>query len=174
MSTPDRPLGTPRREPSGWVVRFERHLAHDRRKVWRAITESQHLRWWMPCDIVGERRQGAAIELPFWPAHVERYGIETPTLRGEIRVWDPPSVFEWTWDTDILRWELAEVDGGTQLTFTTWLSPDDTGAANTAAGYHVCLDHLESLLDTGTAEPLVDAETDPLERRYRDVVTATP
>ncbi len=43
-------------------------------------------------------------------------------------------------------------------------------AANTAAGYHVCLDHLVELLDTGSAPPLVDADTTPWEQRYSEVV----
>ncbi len=68
-------LGTVREEDGRYVVSFERHLRHPREKVWRAITESEHLAHWMPCDIVGDRRAGGTIELPFWPAHVERYGI---------------------------------------------------------------------------------------------------
>src|SRR5690606_25947301 len=126
---------------------------------------------WMPCDIVGERRAGATIDLPFWPDHVARYKIETPLLHGKINVWNPPSRFEWTWDTDVLRWELEEVDGGTKLTFTTWVAPDETGTVSAASGYHVCLDHLEMLLDTGSATPLIDTETGPLEARYREQIT---
>jgi uncharacterized protein YndB with AHSA1/START domain len=108
-------------------VRFERHFNHDRAKVWRALTESEHLTSWMPCDIVGERRAGARIELPFWPDHVEKYGLDAAPLHGEIRVWDPPSVFEWTWETDVLRWGLTPENGGTNLRFTTWLADDPTG-----------------------------------------------
>ena len=160
-------LGTASHEDDGYVVRFERHLAHPREKVWRALTESEHLAHWMPCDIVGERRAGAEIELPFWPAQVERWGIETPTLPGVINVWEPPAVFEWRWSTDLLRWELDEVDGGTRLRLTTWVGPDGNDAANKAAGYHVCLDHLIELLDTGTAPPLVDADPSALEASYR-------
>jgi uncharacterized protein YndB with AHSA1/START domain len=169
----DHDLGTARREGDGYVVTYERQLRHPREKVWRAITESEHLAHWMPCDIVGERKEGAEIELPFWPAHVERYGLEiTPTLPGEIKVWDPPAVFEWSWSTDLLRWELDEVDDGTRLRFTTWLGPDQKGAANTAAGYHVCLDHLIELLDTGSAPPLAEADPSALEDRYRRVIPA--
>ena len=162
-----------RRTDAGYVVQFERRLHHPRERVWRALTESEHLAHWMPCDIVGERRAGVPIELPFWPAHVERYGIETPSLTGTIAVWDPPAVFEWWWDTDRLRWELDEVDDGTLLRFTTWLGPDGKGAANAAAGYHLCLDSLVALLDTGAAPPLVDADTAPWERRYGAAVAAT-
>ena len=152
------------------MVRYERHFAHPREKVWRAITESEHLAHWLPCDIVGERRAGATITLPFWPAHVERYGIEAPTLEGRITVWDPPAVFEWWWSSDRLRWELDDVDGETRLRFTTWLGDEGAGAADTAAGYHVCLANLATVLDTGTAPPLVDAETGPLEQRYRQLI----
>lgn len=30
---------------------------------------------------------------------------------GEIRIWQPVTVFAWTWDADVLRWEL-EPDAG--------------------------------------------------------------
>ncbi len=167
---PDQPLGSADHEDGHWVLRYQRLLAHPVEKVWRALTESDHLRHWMPCDIVGERQVGAPMELPFWPAHVERYGDATPTMNGEIRVWDPPRVFEWTWDTDVLRWELEPVEIGTRLTFTTRLGDDSEGAANSAAGYHACLDHLIELLDTGSAPPLVDAEVGPWEERYATLV----
>jgi len=152
-------------------LRFVRHLAHAPEKVWRALTDSEHLQHWMPCDIVGERRAGATVELPFWPEHVEAYDIEDPVLAGEIRVWDPPNVFEWTWDSDLLRWELVPDGDGTVLTFTTWFGePDRAGAANAGAGYHVCLDHLVELLDTGTvAQPLVSTPVAPWEERYREL-----
>jgi uncharacterized protein YndB with AHSA1/START domain len=169
----EHPLGTVHEEEGRWVLRFERRLRHRRQKVWAAITESEHLAHWLPCDIVGERRAGAAVELPFWPAHVERYGLDTPTLHGTITVWDPPSVFEWSWDTDLLRWELEDVPEGTLLRFTTWLGPQPYGTASTAAGYHVCLDNLVELLDTGTAPPLIDADTARWERRYGERAGAT-
>ena len=169
----DQPLGVASVDDDGrWTVRFERHLRHDREKVWRAITESQHLAHWMPTDIVGERRAGARIELPFWPDHVERYQLDPAQLDGEIRVWDPPSVFEWTWHTDVLRWELAPEGDGTRLTLTTWLGAMGPGPAKVAAGYHACLANLEQMLDTGSAPPLIDADVAPLERRYEDQVAA--
>ena len=172
MMQPEHPLASVERTADGWTVVFVRRLAHRPDKVWRALTESEHLRHWMPCDIVGERREGATIELPFWPAHNDRYGPDLPTLAGVIRVWDPPRVLKWSWDTDVLRFELEPTDDGTTLTFTTHLGPDDQGAANTAAGYHACLDNLVELLDTGTAPPLVDVDAGTNEERYGAAVAA--
>lgn len=169
MSTDER-TATVRRTDGGWEVCFRRTFAHDRRKVWRAITESGHLAHWLPCDIVGERRAGAAVELPFWPAGNGEED-EAP-LHGEIRVWDPPSVFEWTWDGDVLRWELAETDGGTLLTFTTRLGPDPDAATRTATGYHVCLEYLEALLDTGGTDHMAEPDAAPLRRVYGEAVAA--
>jgi uncharacterized protein YndB with AHSA1/START domain len=167
----EQPMGTLLRNGDRLGVRYERQLAHPPAKVWRAITESEHLRQWMPCDIVGERREGAAIELPFWPDHVAKYGLEE-SLTGTIRIWDPRRVFEWTWDRDLLRWELTPARGGTLLVFTTWLGePDAEGAWQTAAGYHICLDQLIELLDTGSvAVRLIDRETTAWEARYEEAL----
>ena len=61
-------------------------------------------------------------------------------------------MFQWTWGGDILRFELNPTTGGTTMTFTTWLeSPDLDVAAGAAGGYHVCLNQLRVLLDTGSA-----------------------
>jgi hypothetical protein len=81
-------------------------------------------------------------------------------------------VFEWTWHTDLLRWELAPEGEGTRLTLTTWLGAMGPGTAKVAAGYHACLANLEQLLDTGSAPPLIDVDVAPLERRYEDQVAA--
>jgi uncharacterized protein YndB with AHSA1/START domain len=171
MDTTDRPMGTVLNDEGRLGVRYERHLAHPPEKVWRALTESEHLAHWMPADIVGERRAGASIELPFWPSHVERYDIETPTLPGEILVWDPPNVFSWTWDVDVLRWELAPTEGGTLLTFTTWFGDGEAATAwGAAAGYHVCLDQLADVLDGRAVGTLIDRDMGDWEQRYRDAV----
>jgi uncharacterized protein YndB with AHSA1/START domain len=171
MTSPPAPgLGTLSRDGAQVVVRFERELHHPRGKVWSAITESEHLEHWLPCDIVGERRSGAGIELPFWPRVVEEQGEGmTPVLTGRIDVWDPPAVFDWWWSTERLRFELEDVDGGTLLRLTTWLSPDGAGAVKTSTGYHVCLDALTELLDRGEVPESVGAYSMDLEAEYQIV-----
>jgi uncharacterized protein YndB with AHSA1/START domain len=140
-------------------LRYVRHYRHPVERVWRALTESDQLRHWMPCDIVGERAAGAAITLPFWPGHAAKYDIDEPTLTGRIELWDPPRRFVWTWGGDLLIFELTATADGTELVFTTWPEdPDPAGLASSAGGYHLCLAELTMLLDTGSAPPMTDVD----------------
>lgn len=153
-------------------IRFERRLRKPAEVVWAALTESDKLEAWLPCDIVGERRSGARVTLRFWPEHAEKYQIpaDQVSLAGEIRAWDPPRTFEWTWDVDLLRFDLTAEGAGTRLAFTTWFGQtgeDGGSAARTAAGYHVCLEQLQELVETGRVRVrLLDQPTDQLERIY--------
>jgi len=135
-------LGTLARQGDRWTLTFTRKLAHPREKVWRAVTEPEHLAAWYPQQIVGERKAGAPLRF------VSSAG---DGFDGQMLVFDPPKVMEFTWGADLLRIEL-ETDGpGTLLTLTDTF--DDVGkAARDAAGWHECLDLLASDLD-GTSPP---------------------
>ena len=178
---PTARLGQVLREADRVALRYERLLPHPPEKVWRAITESENLRHWFPADIVGERRAGARVSMPFWPESVEQAPAEMaaagidpddPTLPGEIRSWSPPRLFELIWGDsdgthDVLRFELQPESDSTRLVFTTWLGePGPAGHAGTGAGYHLCLDKLEVLLDPGFVEPADHAHPDVLQARY--------
>jgi hypothetical protein len=54
--------------------------------------------------------------------------------------------------------------------FTTWIG-DPVVGADAAAGYHVCLDRLEVLLDTGQGAPLEDHPME-LQQRYEAAADA--
>lgn len=174
MTATEERLGEVLQDGERSGLRYERQLVHPPAKVWRALTESEQLRQWFPADIVGERRAGATLSLPFWPELVEAHEIEEPVLTGELRVWEPPRVLELTWGGDLLRWDLEPDGEGTLLVFTTWLGEGSpAGLAGTGAGYHLCLDSLQDLLDTGSATPLVSLETRPLEKLYQELATRT-
>ena len=133
-----------------WQLTFTRTLSHPREKVWRAITEAEHLEAWFPTTIEGERATGARLRFAF------REG-EGPTEEGEMLVYDPPSILEFRWGKgETLRFELRADGEGTLLTFVNRF--DELGkAARDAAGWHVCLDDLARHLageepDTGTDE----------------------
>jgi uncharacterized protein YndB with AHSA1/START domain len=129
-------------EQSGgrWQLHFTRRLPHPPEKVWRALTEPEHLAAWFPTDIEGERMTGAALRFVF------RSG-EGPTIDGELITYDPPRVLELRWGGDeTLRFELQSDGQGTVLTFLNTF--DQLGkAARDAAGWHACLDVLGLHLD---------------------------
>ena len=124
-------------EQSGdrWRLRFTRELPHPPEKVWRAITEPEHLAAWFPTDIEGERAAGARVRFVF------RNG-EGPAIDGQVLAFDPPSLLELRWgDEETLRFELRPSRAGTVLTFLNTF--DQVGkAARDAAGWHACLDVL--------------------------------
>ena len=132
----DDELGTLEQHGASWCLTFTRQLPHPPDKVWRAVTEPEHLAAWFPQEIVGERRAGAAL------CFVSSAG---DSFEGEMCVFDPPSVMELTWGADRLRIELTPLGAGTLLTLTDVFA--DVGkAARDAAGWHECLDRLDAAL----------------------------
>jgi uncharacterized protein YndB with AHSA1/START domain len=166
----DHPLGEVLRGGEAPVLRYRRTLRHPPEKVWPALVEKDRLAHWMPAWLDGDLHEGARIAVPFFPDVVAKYSIEQPVMRGEIRVWQPPRVLEWLWDTDLLRFELDPVEGpagpSTLLTLTVRIDPAGVPPYQAGAGYHVCLAHLELLLDTGDAPSVAAADPAPVERQY--------
>lgn len=130
--------GLERFDDGRWQLRFTRRFRHPREKVWRAVTEPEHLARWFPTTIDGERAAGARLRFAF-PAG------EGPPFEGEMLVFDPPSVMELRWGPDIIRLELQAAGEGTVLTLVDIL--EERGkAARDGAGWHVCLDALTGAL----------------------------
>ena len=141
-----------------WKVVFTRQLAHEPRKVWRALTEPEHLTAWFPTDIEGERTPGSKLRFVF-------RGGEGEPFDGEMLVFDPPSVLELTWGDEHLRFELQPDERGTLLRLV--VTFDEIGkAARDSAGWHVCLDRLRADLD-GTSLPSGDDGWKKLFEEYK-------
>lgn len=117
------------------ILRFRRRLAHPQERVWRAMTEDDHLAGWFPTTIEGSRAAGAPLRFSFREAEGERFD-------GEMLAFDPPSLMELRWADDIVRFEL-EPDGPGCILRLTVTFPETGKAARDAAGWHVCLERLE-------------------------------
>ena len=138
-----------------WQLEFIRRLPHPPEKVWRALTEPEHLAAWFPARIEGERAAGAPLRFVF-PESVGTPDPEDPDVKGEMLVYDPPSHLEYRWGEETLRFDVTPeqddlahrgrsgVEGagdGSILTFVNRF--DEQGkAARDGAGWHVCLDRL--------------------------------
>jgi uncharacterized protein YndB with AHSA1/START domain len=78
-----------------WRLRFSRTIGHPPEKVWRALTQPEHLAAWFPTTVDGERAVGAALRFTF-------PGEEAPPFEGRMLTYDWPSTLEFTWGDDIL------------------------------------------------------------------------
>jgi uncharacterized protein YndB with AHSA1/START domain len=124
-----------------WRLRFTRELDHPQEKVWRAITEPEHLRAWFPQHVRGEWVVGSPLTF----SSPEGRG---PDFGGEVLAYQPQSLVEFRWGTDVIRLELAGRAGGCTLTLLDTFG--ELGkAARDAAGWHECLDRLTDGLGTG-------------------------
>jgi uncharacterized protein YndB with AHSA1/START domain len=118
-----------------WRIRFTRRLPHRPEKVWRAITDDEHIAAWFPSTIEGDRVPGAKLRFDFSDDPNAPDGM---VLDGEVLEADPPRAFAFRWGDDELRFELEPDGDGTLLTLTDTF--DELGkAARDAAGWHVCL-----------------------------------
>jgi uncharacterized protein YndB with AHSA1/START domain len=136
------------------LLRFERVLRHPPERVWSALTEPQELAAWHPSPGEFEPREGGTV----------RYSAQTkvPDLPdGEVTDWEPPRLLGYTWGDDHLRWEVREHDDGSLLTLTHSFD-DHFKVARDAAGWHVCLDRLTSMLDGALAGSEQDDQSRPL------------
>lgn len=138
MSRPAGRLETVAGRP---VLRLERVYPHPPAKVWRAVTDPAALAQWFPATVETELRAGAEVTFRF-------EGDDTVT-HGEVLQVQPPSVFCFSWNDDVLRFELTPVPEGCRLVFTHTMGggwAGRLGAARNAAGWEVCLDGLEAVL----------------------------
>ncbi|MEU8378230.1 SRPBCC family protein [Streptosporangium sp. NPDC048865] len=129
------------------VLRFERRLAHSPEKVWKAVTSPAEMVHWFPAAVETERVVGAEMRFTF-------EGEDDPT-HGRILELDPPKVYAFSWNQDVLRFELLPDGPGCLLVLTHTLGGGWTGrltAGRTAAGWDTCLTALLARLGGEPAE----------------------
>ena len=123
-----------------WTLVLTKQLRHSPAKVWEALTDPAQLREWAPFDADGNLgKAGAAVNLTTVGApgpHV----TEAKVIRA-----DRPKLLEYNWGDYNMRWQLDAVSGGTRLTL--WTNIDRRYMAMGAAGWHICFDVLDRLLD---------------------------
>jgi uncharacterized protein YndB with AHSA1/START domain len=125
-----------RKEGDTWTLIVVRELRHPPAKVWRALTEPAHLREWAPFD--ADKSLGAT-------GPVKLSTVGTPMVSdSQVKRADEPRLLEYSWGEQQLRWELEPVGNGTRLTL--WHNIDRRFISMGAAGWHICLDVLDHLL----------------------------
>jgi uncharacterized protein YndB with AHSA1/START domain len=143
------PLTDVRAEPAGdrWTLVFVRDLRHPPAAVWAALTEPAQLGEWAP--FLADRDLGATGEAVLTMVD----GDAREDLPAVIRRAEPVTLLEYTWGNDLLRWELAATGSGTLLTLRHTIADRDW-LPKIAAGWHLCLDVAERLLDGRPIGPI--------------------
>jgi uncharacterized protein YndB with AHSA1/START domain len=134
-----------------WTLILVRELRHSPEKVWQAITEPTQLREWAPFDADGNLGTvGTTVKLTTVAAPKLNVS-ETTVMRA-----DAPEILEYNWGGNDLRWELEARGGGTRLTL--WHNIDRRFISMGAAGWHICLDVLDRLLNGTPINRIVGGE----------------
>ena len=128
-----------RKDGEKWTLVLVRELPHPPAKVWKALTEPEHLRQWAPFD--SDRSLGTV-----GTANLSTVGAKTPLVSESlVRRADAPKVLEFNWGGQDIRWELEPLAGrGTRLTL--WHNINRGFISMGAAGWHICFDVLGRLL----------------------------
>lgn len=140
-----------KKEGEKWTLVLERELKHPPAKVWTALTDPEHLRRWAPFD--ADRSLGAV-----GTATLSTVGAPKPMV-SETKVTraDEPQLLEFSWGGQDIRWELEPLGAsGTRLTL--WHNIDRRFIAMGAAGWHLCIDVLDRLIEGEPIGRIVGAD----------------
>lgn len=130
-----------------WTLVFVRDLRHPPEKVWAALTEPEQLREWAPFTANKDLSSVGDATLTMIDGEIAE------DLQASVRRAEPPTLLEYTWGNDLLRWELAATDSGTRLTLRHTIDDRDW-VPKVAAGWHLCLVVAEHLLDGQPIGPI--------------------
>jgi uncharacterized protein YndB with AHSA1/START domain len=128
-----------RKNGEQWTLILVREFRHAPETVWQALTDPAQLREWAPFDA------DASLGTVGRTVTLTTVGAPTP-MASETKVTraDAPTVLEYSWGAQVLRWELEASGGGTRLTL--WHNIDRRFISMGAAGWHICFDVLDRLL----------------------------
>lgn len=121
-----------------WTLVLTRDLRHPPARVWKAITDPSHLSQWAPFDASRDLAATGPVTLTTVNAPKEAIS-ESIVTRSE-----PPTLLEYGWGGNDIRWKLEPIGSGTRLTL--WHNIDRRFVAWGAAGWHLCFDVLERML----------------------------
>jgi len=126
-----------------YIARIERYLPHSVEEVWSWLTVNDKLAQWFSELRVVDLREGGRITFDMQDGTFEELEI-MEHIHG--------SVLEYTWDKDRVRFELQPEREGCLLVFIEKMSRITNHTPRDIAGWDVCLDVIEALMDGRTIE----------------------
>lgn len=127
-------------DAESWTLVLVRELRHAPAKVWQALIDPAQLQQWAPFEADSSLgTAGATVKL-------STVGSPKPHVtETTIKRADEPKLLEYSWGGGDMRWELEPLGAGTRLTL--WTNINRRYIAMGAAGWHICLDVLDRLVD---------------------------
>ena len=119
------------------VVEFHRDFSYPVSKVWRILTDNDQLAKWFSELKIQELTEGGKLIFDMGNGTYEEMTIT------EVKV---PTVWEFTWDKSLVRFNLSENPNGTHLVLKEYVKDVTEHTARDVAGWHVCLDVIEKVL----------------------------
>lgn len=132
-----------RQADEGYIARFERRLKHPIQEVWSWLTENDKLAEWFPELRIDDLREGGAVIFDMQDGTFEELRIIELQLG---------SILEYVWGEDLVRFELYPESEGCHLVFIEKLHQITDHTPKDLAGWHVCLDVIQKLMDGQTVE----------------------
>jgi uncharacterized protein YndB with AHSA1/START domain len=106
--------------------------------VWAALTDPAELDQWAPFAASRDLGAPGAATLTMVD------GDQREDLPAVVRRVEAPSLLEYTWGDDLLRWELEPSGDGTRLILRHTLSTPGI-EDKVAAGWHLCFEQLDEV-----------------------------
>ena len=160
------------RDGDQYILVFTRHFAHPIGLVWTALTDPQWVVKWAPY----EPNRNLASLGPVTLTMAD--GMSDTPMQEMVTAVEPPNLLEFGWGPGKLRWQLAAVGTGTTLNLRHTVGSADW-IAKGAAGWHICLDVADRLLNGEDAKRIVGMDAmnhgwNELHEAYAQELGVTP
>ncbi|EUJ51745.1 SRPBCC domain-containing protein [Paenilisteria rocourtiae] len=120
------------------IMTFDLELNSEISKVWDLIATTKGFAQWFPELSIGEPGVDGLILFDFGNGEYEEM---------TITVYEPQSILEYTWDKNMVRFELVGQDNKIKLRFTEEINEKTTHTPRDISGWHMCLEKIQGILE---------------------------
>lgn len=133
----------------GYLASFDRKMSHEPEKVWQMLTDNQKIHQWFAGLQIKQPGKRGYLTFDMGNGNIEKLAITD--FEEEKRIG-----FEW--GEDHVLFELIPENGDTRLRLLETLAALTSHTAKDLAGWHVCLEVLEALLNKKGIERTLEWE----------------
>ena len=131
-------IATIQKENGNYIARYERQFQQSVEAVWAMLTDNEKLKLWFDELEIVDLRVDGLIQFDMQDGSFE-----------DMKILDyvPLKTLAFEWGEDFVRFELSPMSDGCQLIFIETISTITDHTPKDLAGWHVCLDVIQALLD---------------------------